>query len=279
MTQLFANQLYTHILDTVIVVVVILLLFIIFYSLFKRKYQTIKLKKRFKARLLYLFLGIGLVFIVKIWVVGFTALFYGLSLVSAALVMSNKETIMNLVGWFIINWRGLFSEGDYIELQSYKGIVFELNLFYFKVLIANDIDPGKTSGQMLKVPNGLIITNVITNYSLTNNFITYEQRWLVPLSINITLCKKSIIACVNTILQTYYAGRYNLNKVKQKNTLLSQVLDLNVGIKTALKFDAPQGLWIILEYYCFPCDHYLLDEQIREAILTLIEKNQWLINP
>ncbi|AHB99143.1 mechanosensitive ion channel [Francisella orientalis] len=39
-----------------------------------------------------------------------------LRLVAAGLIIVNKETVMNLVGWIIINWRSLFSEGDYIQI-------------------------------------------------------------------------------------------------------------------------------------------------------------------
>ena len=40
---------------------------------------------------------------------------------------------MNFVGWIIINWSNLFSEGDYIQVQNYHRYVTEIKLFYFRM--------------------------------------------------------------------------------------------------------------------------------------------------
>lgn len=80
----------------------------IIYFLSRGKFDSVRQKSKFKYRLIYIAVFVYLLVLVRIWIEGFTHLFTMLSLVAAGLVVANKESIMNITGWFIINWRGLF---------------------------------------------------------------------------------------------------------------------------------------------------------------------------
>jgi small-conductance mechanosensitive channel len=76
-------------------------------------------------------MSVYLLLLARIWVQGFGQLIAVLGLVSAALVVINKDNIINLVGFLIIMWRGLFSENDLIQVQSFRGVVQNVGVLYF----------------------------------------------------------------------------------------------------------------------------------------------------
>ncbi|MDE4965568.1 mechanosensitive ion channel, partial [Francisella tularensis subsp. holarctica] len=77
-----------------------------FYLIKKRATSTKQIKK-IKLRVIYLSIIIFFLVVIKIWLGGITNLFTMLSLVAAGLIIVNKETVMNFVGWIIINCRSL----------------------------------------------------------------------------------------------------------------------------------------------------------------------------
>jgi hypothetical protein len=56
-----------------------------------------------------------------------------LSLVTKSLVIVNKENVIGFIGWIIMNWRSLFSKGDYIHILNYKGFVTEIRFIHFRI--------------------------------------------------------------------------------------------------------------------------------------------------
>lgn len=105
------NEILLNIVTTITNIIVIAILS--FYLLKKRAKSNRQIKK-LKSRTIHISVIIFFLALIKIWIGGIGHLLTMLSLVAAGLVILNKETVMNFVGWIIINWRSLFSEGDYI---------------------------------------------------------------------------------------------------------------------------------------------------------------------
>ncbi|WP_235826851.1 mechanosensitive ion channel [Facilibium subflavum] len=119
-TQFF-NQLFFQGVNTFVSAIAIALLAGIVFLLLKRKVTSKKQMRKIRSRVIYVAIVIFLLALIRIWIDGFSHLFTMLSLVAAGLVITNKENIMNFTGWTIINWRGLFSEGD--AIPKYKIIL------------------------------------------------------------------------------------------------------------------------------------------------------------
>lgn len=118
---------------------------------------------------MYLCLVIYAFILARIWVEGFAHILTVLGLVSAALVITNKETIMNLVGWLIINWRELFTEGDLIQIDKNKGYVKSIGILYLTIEEVVEKTDYIRTGKVLKIPNNVVILHPIVNF-------TYETR-------------------------------------------------------------------------------------------------------
>lgn len=273
LSNVFTVEILSHFLKTGIALVVMMVLYISIYSFFGRKITQEKSRERFRVRLMYVIFVLFLFIVTKIWVEGFSNLFYGISLVSAGLVVTNKESIMNFVGSMIIRWRGLFVEGDYIQLDKYSGFVHELGVLYFKLFEVSETSIRRSSGRMIKIPNGLVINNPVINYSLQNNVIEYKQSWIVTAESDIELAKQMITQEMRAVVFKFYEQNdsYNRNEMRRNCRRLARLIDLEVHAKTQMHFEAPAGVEIIASYYCYPKDRDHLDEAIRINIIRAIQ--------
>ena len=167
-TDLFISisEFYHNIIGTLLSGIIILLLYGLIYLFYVKKIPATKEKKKINARLLYISIIIFIFVSAKTWFEGFTQLLALLSLISAGFVIANKELVMNLIGWLIINWRSIFTEGDYIEINHCKGYVNDLKLLYFEILEASSDSVTRGSGRIIKIPNGFVTIYPLINYSI-----------------------------------------------------------------------------------------------------------------
>jgi len=129
--------------------------------------KAIDLRTRFawKQTLSYLilFLAIGVVAI--IWSKRFEAIFTLLTLISAALIISTKELILNLAANMVIILRNLFQVGDRIKINTYYGDVVDSGPMYFTLAEVNTEHTDAHSGAVIKIPNSLILTTPLVNFT------------------------------------------------------------------------------------------------------------------
>src|ERR1700731_4295063 len=151
MQRIFSTDIFLNILSTVVAAVVIAIIYFIAVAALTKKTDDLKEKRRRKVRLFYLMAIFFIFILARIWVEGFTQLLAVLGLVSAALVITNKEIIMNFTGWLIIIWRGLFSEDDLIEIQQYKGYVRSIHVLYFSLLEIDKESHNVITGRMIRI--------------------------------------------------------------------------------------------------------------------------------
>ena len=219
-----------------------------------------------KNRLIYVTLILFVLFCAKIWVQGFTHVFYGLSLVSAGLVVTNKESIMNLVGCGIISWRGLFAEGDYIEIADNTGVVYELGFLYFKLLEGSTADMSRGSGRFLKIPNGFVINNVVKRLSLSKHVIERKISFLVPVSKDVLTIKTDIEAMLTATLVSEVGNSTNF-KNKESNFVRSYLHHLPLVIMDFC-LDKPDYVKFTISYHCNEQQRAQIEREVKSWILT-----------
>ncbi|MCF6765793.1 mechanosensitive ion channel family protein [Thiotrichales bacterium 19S3-7] len=271
---ILANEFYSNILATVILIIVLMLLYFMIHALLIRPVIDAKRHKRKRVRLLYTLVIIAIILLAKIWVNGFVSFLAILSLVSAALVITNKELIMNAIGSLIINWRSLFIEGDYIQIGEYNGFVAELGPLFFKLYEASKGSTTRASGKVIKIPNGLVMTLPVLNYSRKRNVIEYTQKWLFNPTNNINRIKDFLSSETQEILNQYYKNdtRYTSEYIKMRSKLLAQTINLTVYVDTQLIFEERHsGISVSVHYYCFPTDYEHLKALITERIFERLK--------
>lgn len=266
------NQFFLKGINSVISGALIFLVAFVAYFFLKRRADNLKQKKRLRSRALYISVFIFALVLIKIWVDGFTHLFTMLSLIGAGLVVSNKETIMNVVGWLIINWRGLFVEGDYIQIQHYVGYVDKIHLLYFKMYEINSLDKCQITGKTIKVPNGLAITSPVLTFSpethVANYGFSFFLKWTADLDQVLTVSRDIIKA----LFEKTYGGLQALDV--KKNRALASLIDLPAKVSANLSKDNPKLIRVTVEYYCRAKDSRLIEEQFLQQLQAKNVNNQ-----
>ncbi len=274
MLQNALPKLLTQLIGTSISAVIIFIIAIIIYILLSKKSATKKQLSRLKSRTIYIAIVVFLLVLIKIWVEGFTHLLTVLSLIGAGLVITNKENIMNFTGWIIINWRGLFSEKDHIQVTGYAGVVSEIKLFYFYINETSSFGANSYTGKLIKLPNALIITNPITTLLSEQNLILHKVTCTIAFNHH-TL---SIADQAQTILnQKLNNGYYHQSEIITKPESKSKKLKTQTKIplpKVEIKFIADKDSFLHLQasFYCYSKDAASIEKDYTYQIITYINK-------
>lgn len=145
-------------------------------------------RTRYKWRksITYLALLIGLVAIGRIWIERIEALATFLGLFAAGLAIALKDIVANLAGWGFIVWSRPFDVGDRVQVGSHAGDVIDLHLFQFTLNeIGNWVDADQSTGRIIHVPNGKVLSEPVINYDKGFRYIwseipvtiTFESNW------------------------------------------------------------------------------------------------------
>lgn len=108
-------------------------------------------------------------------------------LLSAGFAIVFREPLLNFAGWIYLLTRRPFKIGDRVQLgQAYAGDVVDIGTSDFTLMeIGNWVDADQSTGRIVHVPNGLLFTQPLANYSegfplLWNELevlLTYESDW------------------------------------------------------------------------------------------------------
>lgn len=151
-----------------------------------RRAQDPWLRYRWRKSVNYLTLLVGLVLIGRLWLEGVGSLATFLGLFAAGLAVALKDLVANLAGWAFIVWSRPFDVGDRIQVGAYAGDVIDLHLFQFTLNeIGNWVDADQSSGRIVHVPNGTVLSQPVANYDKGFRYIwseipvtvTFESNW------------------------------------------------------------------------------------------------------
>jgi len=128
----------------------------------------------------------GALLLTRIWVVDFGGFATYLGLLSAGLAIAFKDPLANLAAWLFILWRRPFEVGDRVQLGAHAGDVVDIRMFQFTLLeIGNWVQADQTTGRLVHVPNALLFTAPVANF--TSGFhsiwtelpvlVTFESDW------------------------------------------------------------------------------------------------------
>ena len=268
------NELYKSAYQTCVLLVVLALISLVTYIILIKGLKLSANKNKLKMRIVYVSSVFFVVLCAKIWVQGFTQIFYGLSLVSAGLVITNKESIMNLVGWGIISWRGVFSEGDFIEIAGASGIVYDLGILYFKLLEASPSYPTRSSGKFIKVPNGTVITHVVKRFSLENHVIDQKMKFLIPVKIYNQKLKKDITENIKHIIGNTPSFSTNLQKIKKDAHLVKTYVYQPPCIHWHYNSDKPEYYELDICYFCKSAEADAMNHKLWDALTQFIPTSE-----
>lgn len=114
------------------------------------------------------------VLLLNVWMEQLRNLWLSLAALGAGLVIVNKELVMNVTGHFIRMTSGGFSTGDVIRVGTVTGKVISYNLMHIKLLEMGLA--GVYTGQVVLIPNNMMITQPIHKISFAGRYSTETMR-------------------------------------------------------------------------------------------------------
>lgn len=190
MTQLFDDLDLSTVEQNLIVTAVVILALIltrwVISLVLRRRIKEPEARYRSQKWVTYVATAIALVFIVNIWLGGVEGALAWLGIVSAGLAIALTDVLKNLAGWLFILTRRPFKVGDRVEIGGTAGDVVDVRVFRFTVLeIGNWVAADQSTGRLVHIPNGMLFTESLANF--TEGFpliwdevgvlVTFESDW------------------------------------------------------------------------------------------------------
>ena len=123
---------------------------------------------------------LGLLSLAWIWIDAFDNLPTFLGLLSAGIAIAQSYVLKNLAGWFYKLSRRPFRLGDRNEVDGVKGDVIDVRLYRFSLMeIGTCVDADQTTGRLNHIPNGVLFTKTVANYTEGFEYIWYEIPVLI----------------------------------------------------------------------------------------------------
>ena len=151
-----------------------------------RRTEDIRTRYNWRKSTGYMLFFLFAIFIIPLWVRNGTGLTTYLGLLSAGIAIALKDPLTNLAGWVFIVWRHPFRVGDRVQIGDHAGDVIDLRIFQFSLMeIRNWVDADQSTGRIIHIPNGMIFTLPLANFSYGFNYIwneipitvTFESDW------------------------------------------------------------------------------------------------------
>jgi potassium efflux system protein len=96
-----------------------------------------------------------------------------------------QNIVNNLVSGIVLIFERPLEVGDSIEVRDKKGVVKEINLRSTKLI--------SDAGAEIIIPNGDFLSEHVTNWTLTNNFVRLEITFYVPAQVDMVTTNNLII--------------------------------------------------------------------------------------
>lgn len=177
--------------------------------------------------------------ILPVWVTKDLQLGTFLGLVSAGVAIALKDLLADLAGWIFILWRRPFELGDRIQVGGYAGDVVDIRIFAITLMeIGNWVDADQSTGRMVHVPNAMVFTQPLANYTATFPFlwneipvlVTFESDWRKAKGVLEEIVNEQALELSKEAEQhlRQAAKRYNIHYTKLTPVVYTSVQDSGV---------------------------------------------------
>ncbi len=229
----------------------------------ERRYQWRKV-------LTYILTTLGVLMISMVWVEGVQYAATYLGLLSAGIAIALKDPITNIVAWIFILWRKPFSVGDRIEVGPYAGDVIDQRIFQFLMMeIGNWVAADQSTGRILHIPNGMIFTHGVANFSHRPDFIWNEIPVLVTFESDWEKAKGILQEVANAHDVSQDAGTAREFEAATRRFLF-KYNKLAPIVYTSV---VDSGVMLTIRYLCKPRQRRGTTEAIWEEVLRVFAKH------
>lgn len=233
-----------------------------------REKSTAQASYRWSKGSAYAVYGLMFLMVGRIWSESFASLATVVGLVSAGVAVALKEPLMNFAGWLFIVWRKPFELADRVEVGEFRGDIVDQGLFTFSMMeVGNWVNTDDRTGRLLLVPNSVVFTKVVANYSKG----WFEHIWD---ELTLTVTFESNWQAAKQLLGEIAAARAETLVDEVQTSMQAQVRQyvmLSASLEPRVFAVAvPIGVELTMRYLCSPFERRATAEQIWEQILVAI---------
>ncbi|GAB4177217.1 MAG: mechanosensitive ion channel [Calditrichia bacterium] len=234
-----------------------------------RKSEDPQFRYRWQKTSVYIAFVIGVLLVGRVWFVGISSITTFLGLITAGLAIALQDLVKSIAGWIFILWRRPLSIGDRIEVGGIKGDVIDIRLFKFTLAeIGNWVDADQSTGRILHLPNSMVLSEKIANYTQSFNYIWHEIPVLITFESNWKKAKEIIIQIGNKHAKTISEeARKHIRNASKKYLIYYRYTDPIVY--TTVK---DSGVLLTLRYLVNPRQRRGIEEAMWEDILDEFAK-------
>lgn len=145
-----------------------------------------KTRYSFRKTTQILFLVTSFVLVLKIWMINPQELVVAYGLVAAGVAIALQDLFKNVAGGIVIFTPGSYEIGNRIEINGKCGDIIDISILYTTILeIREWVHGDQATGRITSIPNGLVLSTVVNNYTKDHHFlwdeisipVTYESDW------------------------------------------------------------------------------------------------------
>jgi small-conductance mechanosensitive channel len=164
---------------------------IITQNLAKKVIKDRKTQFTFNKGIFIISVIIFLFFIIQIWVENTESLVISYGIIAAGVAISLQDLFRNFVGGIIIALTSVYKIGDRVEVDGAVGDVMDIGIMNTTMMeIKGWINAEQPTGRIIIMPNSIVISGGIYNYTKDHNFIwdeitvplTYESDWKLAIN-------------------------------------------------------------------------------------------------
>jgi small-conductance mechanosensitive channel len=251
------------------VIIILTLVRAIVLRIIWKRTEEAPLRYRWQKTTTYITVIIGFFLVARIWFAGIQSLATFIGIITAGLAIALKDLVTSFAGWIFILWRRPFIVGDRIEIGSYRGDVIDVRVFKFSLMeIGNWVDAEQSTGRIVHVPNSMVLSDVLANYSQGFRFIWHEIPVLVTFESNWQKAKEILLEIANKSALHLSAEAEKRVKEASKKYMVFYTT-LTPTVYTAVK---DSGVMLTIRYMIEPRKRRGTEQEVWEAILSEFSK-------
>jgi small-conductance mechanosensitive channel len=222
---------------------------------------------RWGKTLTYFTMTLASVFILTIWVDGLSQIGTFLGLVSAGVAIALKDLLVDMAGWLVLMTKPPFEVGDRIQIGTHSGDVVDTSLLHFHLLeIGNWVDSDQSTGRLIRIPNGKILTAPIANYTAEFPFLWHEIPVVFTFESDWQRAKMLMMEMVNEASQET-SRRAAESLRKRPSRMLISYGTVTATVYTSVR---DHGVCLSMRFLTDPRRRRQWDQTLWEGVLNMV---------
>jgi small-conductance mechanosensitive channel len=229
-----------------------------------RHTERVELRYRWRKISSYVTLALCVFFLGFLWLDASKSLGTFLGLLSAGLAIALRDPISAFAGWLFLIFRRPFELGDRIEIGDHAGDVVDIRIFEFTLLeIRNWVDADQSTGRIIHIPNGKVLSEPIVNYCKGFQYIWNEIPVLITFESDWRKAKKILLEIAHRHDEDLSAAAQERVKDAARHFLI-YYSTLTPTVYTSVR---DSGVLLTIRYLCEPRRRRGSEERIWEDLL------------